>query len=72
MKPRLGSRPFDRGGKSVRMAEEARLLPPRVERIAEEIRDVEAIVRRAGWRSKAVSGWKASNMLNGALRHFAG
>ena len=46
MEERLACRLFERGGKSVRMTDEALALQPRIERILGEIRDVESIARR--------------------------
>ncbi len=46
MEERLACRLFERGGKSVRMTDEAIALQPRIERILAEIRDVEATTRR--------------------------
>jgi len=46
MEQRLGSRLFERGGKSVEMTEEARVLQPRIEAILNQIRDVETVARR--------------------------
>jgi LysR family hydrogen peroxide-inducible transcriptional activator len=46
MEERLACRLFDRGGKSVRMTDEAQALQPRTERILGEIRDVESVARR--------------------------
>lgn len=42
----LNSRLFERGGKSVRMTDEALALQPRIERILSDIRDVETMARR--------------------------
>ena len=47
MEQRLGCRLFERGGRGVRLTEEAELLKPRVERILAEIGAAEAIVRRS-------------------------
>ncbi len=46
MEERLGCRLFDRSGKAVRMTEEARAMLPRIARILEELRDLEASARR--------------------------
>src|SRR5687767_14967160 len=46
MEERLGCRLFERGGKAVRMTEEAQTLLPRIETILADIRDVETIARR--------------------------
>ncbi len=46
MEERLGCRLFERGGKSVRMTEEAQALLPRIETILANIREVETIARR--------------------------
>jgi LysR family hydrogen peroxide-inducible transcriptional activator len=46
MEERLGCRLFERGGKSVRMTEEAQALLPRIEAILADIREVETIARR--------------------------
>ncbi|MBA3446147.1 MAG: hydrogen peroxide-inducible genes activator [Pseudaminobacter sp.] len=46
MEERLGCRLFERGGKAVRMTEEALALLPRIETILADIRDVETIARR--------------------------
>lgn len=42
----LGCRLFERGGKDVRMTEEARLLKPRIEQILADTREVEALAER--------------------------
>ncbi|MEI5681363.1 MULTISPECIES: hydrogen peroxide-inducible genes activator [unclassified Mesorhizobium] len=46
LEERLGCRLFERGGKSVRMTEEAQALLPRIETILADIREVETIARR--------------------------
>ncbi|MBZ9896123.1 MULTISPECIES: hydrogen peroxide-inducible genes activator [unclassified Mesorhizobium] len=46
MEQRLNCRLFERGGKSVRMTDEAAALLPRIERILSDIREVETIARR--------------------------
>lgn len=46
MEERLACRLFDRGGKSVRMTDEAQVLQPRIERILADIREVETVARR--------------------------
>ncbi len=46
MEERLGCRLFERGGKTVRLTEEAEGLLPRIESILADIREVEAIARR--------------------------
>jgi len=46
MEQRLNCRLFERGGKSVRMTDEAIALLPRIERILADIRDVETTARR--------------------------
>ena len=46
MEERLGCRLFERGGKTVRLTEEAETLLPRIETILADIRDVETIARR--------------------------
>ena len=46
MEERLSCRLFERGGKSVRMTDEALALQPRIERILADIRDVETTARR--------------------------
>ncbi len=46
MEQKLDCRLFERDRRVVRMTEEARLLRPRVGRILEELRDIEAIARR--------------------------
>lgn len=46
MEQRLGSRLFERGGKSVELTEEARTLQPRIEAILHQVRDVETVARR--------------------------
>ncbi|MBN9550404.1 MAG: hydrogen peroxide-inducible genes activator [Alphaproteobacteria bacterium] len=46
MEERLNCRLFERGGKTVRMTDEAHALQPRIERILAEIRDVETTARR--------------------------
>ncbi len=46
MEEKLGCQLFERGGKMVRMTEEAHMLRPRIEAILIGIRDVESIARR--------------------------
>ena len=46
MEQRLGCRLFERGGRAVRLTEEAAMLQPRIERILSEIREVEGLARR--------------------------
>ncbi|MBS3648409.1 hydrogen peroxide-inducible genes activator [Pseudaminobacter sp. 19-2017] len=46
MEARLGCRLFERGGRSVRLTEEAVALQPRIEAILSQIREVEALARR--------------------------
>ncbi|CCV11878.1 hydrogen peroxide-inducible genes activator [Mesorhizobium sp. STM 4661] len=46
MELRLNCRLFERGGKVVRMTDEAQALQPRIERILADIRDVETTARR--------------------------
>lgn len=46
MEQRLNCRLFERGGKTVRMTDEAVVLLPRIERILADIRDVETTARR--------------------------
>lgn len=46
MEERLNCRLFERGGKMVRMTDEAHALQPRIERILADIRDVETTARR--------------------------
>lgn len=46
MEEKLGCRLFERGGKTVRMTDEALALRPRIERILAEIREIEAMSRR--------------------------
>jgi LysR family hydrogen peroxide-inducible transcriptional activator len=46
MEERLTCRLFERGGKTVRMTDEALVLQPRIERILADIRDVETTARR--------------------------
>ena len=46
MEERLECRLFERGGRNVRLTEEARALRPRIERVLREIRDIEAAARR--------------------------
>ncbi|KQU66739.1 hydrogen peroxide-inducible genes activator [Aminobacter aganoensis] len=46
MEERLGCTLFERGGKAVRMTEDALELQPRIEKILAEIRDVETMARR--------------------------
>ncbi|TGW05248.1 LysR family transcriptional regulator, partial [Mesorhizobium sp. M2D.F.Ca.ET.145.01.1.1] len=46
MEQRLNCRLFERGGRSVRMTDEAITLLPRIERILADIRDVETTARR--------------------------
>lgn len=46
MEERLACRLFDRGGKSVRMTDEALTLHPRIERILGEMREIESVAKR--------------------------
>ncbi|WP_027164330.1 hydrogen peroxide-inducible genes activator [Mesorhizobium sp. WSM3224] len=46
LEERLNCRLFERGGKTVRMTDEAHALQPRIERILADIRDVETTARR--------------------------
>ena len=46
MEERLERRLFERGGRAVRLTEEAQALKPRIERVLAEIRDIEATARR--------------------------
>ena len=46
MEERLEQRLFERGGRAVRLTEEALALRPRIERVLAEIRDIEAAARR--------------------------
>ena len=46
LEEKLNCRLFERGGKSVRMTDEAQALQPRIQRILSDIRDVEATARR--------------------------
>jgi len=46
MEERLACKLFERGGKSVRMTDEAVALQPRIQRILSDIREVEATARR--------------------------
>lgn len=46
MEERLGCKLFDRGGKAVRMTDDARALQPRIERVLDEIREIESVARR--------------------------
>jgi LysR family hydrogen peroxide-inducible transcriptional activator len=46
MEGRLACKLFDRGGKSVRITDDARALQPRIERVLDEIREIEAVARR--------------------------
>lgn len=46
MEQRLGCRLFERGGRDVRLTEDARLVQPRIERILAELRELEAAARR--------------------------
>lgn len=43
MEDRLGCRLFERGGKAVRLTEKAQLLQPRIERLLNELRDMEQV-----------------------------
>lgn len=43
MEERLGCRLFERGGKAVRLTDEAQLLQPRIERLLNELREVERL-----------------------------
>ncbi|TIW91819.1 MAG: LysR family transcriptional regulator, partial [Mesorhizobium sp.] len=46
MELRLNCRLFERGGKSVRMTDEALAMLPRIERILADIREIETTARR--------------------------
>jgi LysR family transcriptional regulator, hydrogen peroxide-inducible genes activator len=46
MELRLNCRLFERGGKSVRMTDEAQVMLPRIERILADIREIETTARR--------------------------
>jgi LysR family hydrogen peroxide-inducible transcriptional activator len=46
MEERLACKLFDRSGRSVRLTEEARALQPRIERILQELRDIESSALR--------------------------
>lgn len=46
MEQRLGCRLFERGGRAVRLTEEARALRPRIESILSQIRDLETVARQ--------------------------
>lgn len=46
MEERLGCRLFERGGKTMRMTDEALVLQPRIERVLAEIRDIEHSARQ--------------------------
>ncbi len=46
MEERLACKLFDRSGKSVRMTDDARALQPRIERVLDEIREIELVARR--------------------------
>lgn len=46
MEERLERRLFERGGRAVRLTEEAQALKPRIERVLAEVRDIEATARR--------------------------
>ena len=46
LEQKLGCRLFERGGRSVRLTEEATALQPRIEAILVQIREVEALARR--------------------------
>jgi LysR family hydrogen peroxide-inducible transcriptional activator len=46
MEERLACKLFDRSGKSVRMTDDARALQPRIERVLDEIREIESVARR--------------------------
>lgn len=46
MEERLGCKLFDRGGKAVGMTDDARALQPRIERVLDEIREIESVARR--------------------------
>ncbi|WP_353642381.1 hydrogen peroxide-inducible genes activator [Mesorhizobium sp. WSM2239] len=47
MEARLGCRLFERGGKAVRMTQEAETLLPRIEAVLAEIRGIESLARRS-------------------------
>jgi len=53
MEERLGCRLFERGGKAVRLTDEATALQPRIERLLSELRDIE---QTAGRREGAMEG----------------
>lgn len=46
MEDRLECRLFERGGRGVRLTEDALALRPRIERVLREVRDIEALARR--------------------------
>lgn len=46
MEERLGRRLFERGGKTVHLTEDARMLRPRIERVLAETREIETTARR--------------------------
>ncbi|WP_269933015.1 hydrogen peroxide-inducible genes activator [Aminobacter sp. HY435] len=46
MEERLGCTLFERGGKTVRMTEDALMLQPRIEAVLAELRDIETMARR--------------------------
>lgn len=46
MEERLGCRLFERGGRTVRPTEEARMMKPRIDHILTEVADVEGLARR--------------------------
>ncbi len=45
MEVRLGCRLFERGGKAVRLTDEAQAILPRIERLLAELRDIERVAR---------------------------
>lgn len=46
MEERLGCRLFERGGKAVRMTDEAMALQPRIERLLSELQEIERVARQ--------------------------
>ncbi len=46
MEERLGCRLFERGGKAVRMTDEALALQPRIERLLSELQEIERVARQ--------------------------
>ncbi len=46
MEERLGCRLFERGGKAVRMTDEAMVLQPRIERLLSELQEIERVARQ--------------------------